>query len=155
YISTIANGGYRIIPKLIKNIHHQSNDDSMGPVYKTNETEVLNKMNISDKQIKRNEQGFRDAFQEPGGAGYRNWSSKYYNLPVKTGTAENELYINGKKIEPVDLDLVGYAPYDDPEIAFAVVIPHLSKNRPGITPINHAIGMGIMDTYFAMKNSNK
>jgi len=155
YISTIANGGYRIKPKLIKNIHHPSNDDSIGPVYKTNETEVLNKMNISDKQIKRIQQGFRGAFQEPGGTGYRHWSSKYYNPAGKTGTAENELYINGKKIETENLSLVGYAPYDDPEIAFAVVIPHLSKNRPGITPINHAIGMGIMDTYFAMKNSNK
>ena len=109
-------------------------------------------MNISDNELNRIQEGFRGAFQSQGGTGYGFWSGKKYNPAGKTGTAENDLYKDGKMIaEAANLTLVGYAPYDDPEIAFAVVVPKLSKNRPAIMPINHAIGTGIMDTYFDMK----
>ena len=57
--------------------------------------------------------------------------------------------------ETENLSLVGYAPYDDPEIAFAVVVPNLSKKRPRSNPINHAIGTGIMDAYFDMKKNKE
>ena len=152
YVSTIANDGYRVKPHIVKDIYHPSPDKSLGSIYKSNKTEVLNKMNITDEEIKRIQNGFRGAFQSPGGTGYKYWSGKSYNPAGKTGTAEYDIYKGGKMIsETENLSLVGYAPYDNPEIAFAVIVPKLSKNRAATIPINHAIGTGIMDAYFNMK----
>lgn len=152
YVSTIANDGYRVKPHIVKDIHYPSGDKELGSIYKSNETEVLNKMNIEDNEIKRIQEGFRGAFQSSGGTGYGYWSGKKYNPAGKTGTAEYKVFEDGKMVsETENLSLVGYAPYDDPEVAFAVVVPNLAKNRPAITPINHAIGTGIMDAYFEMK----
>ncbi len=152
YVSTIANDGYRVKPHIVKDIHHPSPDKKIGSLYKSNETEVLNKMNITENEINRIQKGFRGAFQSPGGTGSRYWAGKYYNPAGKTGTAENLIYKDGKLIaETENLSLIGYAPYDDPEIAFAVLVPNLAKQRSAAVPINHAIGTKLMDAYFDMK----
>src|SRR5690625_4260766 len=156
YVSTIANDGYRVKPHIVKDIHNPSVDKDLGSIYKSNETEVLNKMNIKDSELKRIQEGFRGAFQSEGGTGYSYWSGKNYNPAGKTGTAEYKIYEDGEMVaETENLSLVGYAPYDDPEIAFAVVVPNLSKKRPRSNPINHAIGTGIMDAYFDMKKNKE
>lgn len=152
YVSTIANDGYRVKPHIVKDIHHPSPDKELGSIYKSNETEVLNKINISDVELERIQKGFRGAFQASGGTGYGYWSGKSYNPAGKTGTAENKIYEDGKLIaETENLALVGYAPYDNPEIAFAVLVPNLAKKRNIAVPINHAIGTQLMDAYFDMK----
>src|SRR5690625_53626 len=156
YVSTIANDGYRVKPHIVKDIHNPSVDKDLGSIYKSNETEVLNKMKIKDSELKRIQEGFRGAFQSEGGTGYSYWSGKNYNPAGKTGTAEYKIYEDGEMVaETENLSLVGYAPYDDPEIAFAVVVPNLSKKRPRSNPINHAIGTGIMDAYFDMKKNKE
>ncbi|MDO6658770.1 penicillin-binding transpeptidase domain-containing protein, partial [Anaerobacillus sp. 1_MG-2023] len=70
------------------------------------------------------------------------FSDKSYNPSAKTGTAEfGENNYN--------LTLVGYAPSDDPEVAFAVVVPDIDNTNE----INHDISERIMDKYFEMKKS--
>ena len=160
YTSTIANGGKRVKPYMVKHILNPGEGDELGSIYKSNETEILNQVNLSETEIKRIQSGFKGAFQQGGGTGTRFWGGKSYNPAGKTGTAESAVYrkVDGdyKKVaETENLTLVGYAPYDDPEIAFAVVVPFLNKSRSASVPINHEIGMGIMDHYFEMKKNKK
>src|SRR5699024_5999630 len=70
YVSTIANDGYRVRTHLVKEIRSPSlNNDELGPVEEVLDTKVLNKLNIKDAYIKRTQDGFRKAFNEPGGTG--------------------------------------------------------------------------------------
>src|SRR5699024_12331818 len=78
-----------------------------------------------------------------------NFKNEDYKPAGKTGTEENEVYKDGKKIADTEnLTLVGYAPYDDPEVAFAVVVPDTTKQGEHI---NSHIGRGILDSYFDLK----
>lgn len=150
YVSTIANGGYRVRPHFVKEIREPTQDDEqLGPIYRSHDTEVLNKIEMDDSELQRVQEGFRRVFQGAQGTGVSHWRNKKYNPAGKTGTAENEKYVDGVKIDLENLALVGYAPYDNPEVAFAVIIPNLSKVKG--QNINHAIGTRILDTYFELK----
>lgn len=149
YVSTIANGGYRIEPHFLKEVRTPDpENDGVGPIYKTKDTKVLNRIEMD--YIERVQEGFRRAFQSPGGTAYSFFSNKDYNPAGKTGTAQNEIWENGVKIDTQNLTLVGYAPFDDPEVAFAIVVPHLG-NVTGQHPISNRIGERILDTYFELK----
>ena len=151
YIATIANDGYRVRPHLVKEIREPAlTNTEMGPIFRSVNTELLNRVDMDQYLIERVQEGFRKVFQESGGTGYNHWHHKEYNPAGKTGTAENDLFIDGRKYETENLTLIGYAPFDDPEIAFAVVVPNLGKVR-GQHPINHAIGTGILDAYFELQ----
>jgi len=155
YVSTIANDGYRVRPHFLKEVREPMPfEEELGPVHRSEATEVLNRIEMSDSQIGRVQEGFRRAFQETGGTGYNYWAGKDYKPAGKTGTAENEVYEDGNKIDTENLTLVGYAPYDDPEIAFAVIVPNLGKVG-GQHPINHTIGTGVMDAYFDLKKERE
>ena len=160
YVATIANDGYRVQPHLIKEIRSPApNNEELGPVIQVNETNVLNKLNIDKSYIDRTKEGFYKAFNESGGTGYSYWAGKDYNPAGKTGTAENEIYDERddgtvyKKANTNNLSLVGFAPYDDPEVAFAVIVPNLNSSRGD--SINHKIGTGLLDLYFDMKEDNE
>lgn len=160
YVSTIANDGYRVQPHLVKEIRAASSeDDELGSVDKALQTKVLNKIDVDPEYIKRVQSGFWKAYNEQGGTGYSYWAGTSYEAAGKTGTAENAIYDKREdgtsymKAETENLTLVGYAPYDDPEIAFAVIVPNLSKNSGN--GVNHAIGRGIMDAYFDIKKDQE
>lgn len=156
YVSTIANDGYRVKPHFLKAAYDPSpNKDELGPLYRSTNPEVLNRVDMSEEHIERVQEGFRRVFREPGGTGAGYWSNKKYNAVGKTGTAQNEIYKDGVKLADTNnLALVGYAPYDDPEIAFAVIAPNLGVVS-GQYPISHKIGTGVLDTYFDLKEKRE
>ncbi len=155
YVSTIANDGNRVQPHFVKEIRNPSNENELGSVDQVIHPKVLNKIDINPSYIERVQTGFWKAFNESGGTGYSNWAGTSYRAAGKTGTAENEVYLkrdDGTSYKAADvenLSLVGYAPYDDPEVAFAVIVPQLGKNTGN--QINHKIGRGLLDTYFELK----
>ena len=51
-------------------------------------------------------------------------------------------------MECYNLTLVGYAPYDNPEVAFSVVVPWLRNDKSGI---NSIIGKEVLDVYFDLQ----
>ncbi len=151
YVSTIASNGYRVRPHFVKEIR-SPDPEEMGPVYRSINTKVLNRIDMSDAEIKRVQQGFWGAYQNPNGTASKYFAGKSYKPAGKTGTAENEVYEDGKKLADTEnLTLVGYAPYDEPEVAFAVVVPDTGKVSGNQHPINNLIGEGILDTYFKLK----
>lgn len=160
YVSTIANDGIRVEPHLVKEIRNPSTEDELGSIYKVNHPKVLNKLDVDTEYISRIQQGFWKVFNESGGTGYSHWAGKDYRPAGKTGTAENEVYEqdsdgNYRQVaKSENLALVGYAPFEDPEIAFAIIVPNLG-NVGGQYPINHKIGTRLLDTYFADKKEKE
>lgn len=159
YVSTIANGGKRLQPTLVKEVRSPAKtDNELGPVYKVNHPKVLNELKADPEYIERVQTGFYQVFNEVGGTGYSSWNGTSYVAAGKTGTAENEVYgkrADGTSYKVADvenLSLVGYAPHDNPEVAFAIIVPNLSKNRGN--QINHKIGRELLDTYFDMQKKD-
>ncbi|RDW22123.1 penicillin-binding protein 2 [Oceanobacillus chungangensis] len=151
YISTIANGGYRVQPHFLKEIREPiGSKEEIGPIYQSYGTKVLNKIEMEN--IERIQEGFRRVFHSDRGTAVSFFNDKDYTSAGKTGTAETERYENGVKIDTENRTLVGYAPFENPEVAFAVVVPGL-----GIVTqqhqINNLIGERILDTYFEMKEN--
>ncbi len=155
YVSTIANDGYRLRPHFLKSIHNPiSHSEELGPIYQTNNTEVINRVDMSEDYIQRVQEGFRQVFQESGGTATRHFANKSYKVAGKTGTAEADVYDDGEKVHDAEnLALIGYAPYDEPEVAFALIVPKAGTGNRH--PINHEIGKGILDAYFELEKGKE
>jgi penicillin-binding protein A len=154
YVSTIANGGYRMKPQMVKEIREKSSSpENQGPIISTIEPEVLDQIDMKPEYIQRVQEGFRQAMQENGGTASAFFKNKVYQPAGKTGVAES--FYEGpesskQKETTYNLTLVGYAPHDKPEIAFSVVVPWVSDDTPRHM-INNRIGERILDAYFQVK----
>ncbi|MFJ7616114.1 peptidoglycan D,D-transpeptidase FtsI family protein [Bacillus cereus] len=159
YISTIANGGYRMKPQIVQEITEQTRKaEDIGKVIRSIEPVVLNRVDMPIEYIERVQEGFRRVFQEGDGTGVRTFQKAPYKPAGKTGTAQT-VYggddeigrdAQGNRIRCYNLTLAGYAPYDNPEVAFSVVIPWVRDDKGGI---NSMIGKDILDAYFDLKNN--
>ncbi|MED2016525.1 penicillin-binding protein 2 [Bacillus wiedmannii] len=158
YISTIANGGYRMKPQIVQEVREQtSKKDEIGKVVHSVEPIVLNKIEMKEEYINQVKEGFRKVFQEGDGTGVRAFQKASYKPAGKTGTAqtvyggESDIGRNekGERRECYNLTLAGYAPYDNPEVAFSVVVPWVINDKSGI---NSDIGKEVLDAYFELKN---
>ncbi|WJQ15012.1 penicillin-binding protein 2 [Geobacillus stearothermophilus] len=153
YVSTIANGGYRMKPQLVKEIREPSIDGKEpSRVIKRFEPVVLNRVDMKTEYIERVQEGFRRVMQEPGGTAYAYFAGAPYKPAGKTGTAE--AFYDGpiksrRNDSTYNLTLVGYAPYNDPEVSFAVVVPWATQGESD--GINNRIGRRILDAYFELK----
>nr|WP_227994970.1 penicillin-binding protein 2 [Oceanobacillus sp. CFH 90083] len=153
YVSTIANDGYRVQPHFLKQVHDPiASLDELGPLYYSKNTTVMNRVNMTDDEISRVQEGFRRAYQGSQGTGRGFFQNKSYNPAGKTGTAETAEFVDGEKFDLNNLTLVGYAPFDEPEVAFAVVVPNVGISEGN--QINLRIGERILDTYFEIKEEH-
>lgn len=115
YVSTIANGGYRIKPHLVKEIRKGASNPAERITLTKVEPYVLNKVDIDPKWIKVVQEGMAKVTQ-PNGTAYRNFKGFPFPVAAKTGTAQTGGNADNALI-------VGYAPVKNPQIAFAVVVP--------------------------------
>ncbi|KAB2338979.1 penicillin-binding protein 2 [Cytobacillus depressus] len=161
YVSTIANGGNRMEPHMVKEIREPLLDNhEFGPIVQEIQPKVLNHVDAEDEWFKRVQEGFRRVYQEPGGTAYAYFGSKEYKPAGKTGTAQ--AFYDGperKKFgkeppEVINLTLVGYAPAENPEIAMAVLVPWAYQGGKGHSA-NLTIGQRVMDTYFELKKQRQ
>ena len=149
YVSTIANDGYRVSPRIVKEIRQANgNKDTLGAVIERFGPNVLNRVTMDERYVEIIQDSFRRVATEGTGRGH--WANNKYNVAIKTGTAQNHFYENGVKRETNNLTLVGYAPYNEPEMAFAIVVPRtgIGTNQSGI---HHNIGNRIVNRYFERK----
>lgn len=157
YVATIANGGYRVQPRLVKEIREPVDDEEgLGPVVKEIPPKVLNRIELDGSAIRRVQEGFRQVLQNPEGTGYSRFRGANYNPAGKTGTAE--AFYDGPlrpnynaPPEVINLSFVAYAPFDDPEVAISVIVPWAYTGRSGYGS-NTIIGRRVLDTYFELKN---
>lgn len=149
YVSTIANGGYRMKPHIVKEIREPAEgSNELGPLAEEIQPKVLNRINASEDLVKHVQSGFWGVFHDSRGTGRIFNTAPYnkYRAAGKTGTADTGNAWN--------LGLVAYAPYENPEIAMAVVVPSAYTKSGTPNSMNMDIGKRVIQTYFELKNKS-
>ncbi|UNL83411.1 peptidoglycan D,D-transpeptidase FtsI family protein [Priestia koreensis] len=133
YVSTIANNGYRMQPHIVKEIRTPSdNPDEQGQLVYASQPTVLNRIVMSQKNIDVIKEGMRRVVVGTHGTSAKYYTGQYSRysglrniVAAKTGTAETFVYGTGKANPPEvrNSTYVGFAPYNNPQIAFAAVAP--------------------------------
>jgi penicillin-binding protein A len=161
YVSAIANGGYRMQPQVVREIHDPKSDgEELGRFYFSFQPTVLNSVDVKQEWLERVQLGFKKALTESGGTGTRFFGDAPYSPAGKTGTAEafydGPLRSNYGKIPPevLNLSLVAYAPSSQPKIAMAVLVPWAYQGRND-HKANLKIGRKVMDAYFEIQKSKE
>ena len=148
YILTIANGGTRYAPRLVKEIRGTDSDGSLGQVELVVQPKVMNELNVSDEAIARVHQGMWQVMHSPTAASTRIFGANYKNRAAgKTGTGESFYQGNVKSLtgaNATNSTFVAFAPFENPEISIAVVIPYLLIDNSPAT----VIAKEVLDAYF-------
>ncbi|MGG2028546.1 penicillin-binding protein 2 [Gottfriedia sp. S16(2024)] len=157
YVSTIANGGYRIQPHVAKELRQPSIGEDTGVIKQEIKPKVLNRIDMKQSYIDHVKQGLIKVYNETGGTAHKYFTGVDYKIAGKTGTAQSVYDGPDRKkyngpVKTYNETLMGYAPYDDPEIAFVVVVPWLQTDQ---APVNKYIGRDIMDEYFKLKKERQ
>lgn len=156
YVSTIANGGTRYSPRIVKEIRGTDYNGELGAVKTTIKPNVMNVIDIDPNAMKRIQEGMRQVSHTSEG------TARYYfeNYPIEVGskTGTTEAFYSGPiqhaSNEPVtNATYAGYAPFDDPEIAITVIVPYLEEESWGreSTKVAHQV----MNAYFMQKNESR
>ncbi|AJD91465.1 hypothetical protein JMA_21480 [Jeotgalibacillus malaysiensis] len=164
YVSTVINGGNRVAPTVVKEIREPSADnETLGPLVKAMKPRVLNKLDNTQAELDHVKAGFYRSFNGPQGTG-RDFIGNGYEAGGKTGTAEvvyfgpkyDELYRSRGLAAPetTNSTLVGFAPYDKPEVAFSVLAPWVYPNvanSPLREDVNENVGTKALEVYFDLR----
>lgn len=156
FVSTIANGGTRYSPRIVKEIRGTDANGELGDVKTAITPNVMNVVNIDPNAMNRIQEGMLQVSHTVDG------TARYYFLdyPIQVGskTGTTEAFYSGPiqyaANEPVtNATYAGYAPFDDPEIAISVVVPYLEEASWGreSTRIAHEV----MNAYFEHKAETK
>lgn len=119
YISTIANGGSRLKPLLLKEVISPSNETIF-----QSEPVVLNTVDTKPEYLDRVKEGFKMVLERGGtGSGSVDLSLKPAG---KTGTSQSIIDTDHDGVgdtETITTTFAGYMPYDNPVMSMVVVSP--------------------------------
>lgn len=150
YINTIANGGKRLKPYLLKSVYSSTEDSLSHKVFSTPVT-VLNNVDTEEQYFNRVKIGFQRVMESGTGAGYIDLS---YMPAGKTGTSESFIDTNDDGIvdtETITNTFIAYAPYDNPVVSFTVISPDIYYDEGGSTyqsNVNKRIVSRVSKKYF-------
>jgi cell division protein FtsI/penicillin-binding protein 2 len=155
YITTIANGGARLQPHFLKEVHSSSNTDEIGKLEFTVDKKVLNYIETSPEYMARVREGFIAVLNSPGGygVGYMNWNMKPAG---KTGTSQSFIDTDGNGVidtETITSSFLGYAPYDNPKMSILVTSPdssHPNSNIDYASLVTYRITQRVTEKYSEM-----
>lgn len=145
YVNTIANDGVRVKPRYVV----RAEDPITGLTVYENKVEVLSTLEDVDS-LRYVQQGFRACVTEGLCRGDLNHDR--YEVAAKTGTAENTFTTDDGEVildAPHSL-LVGYAPFENPEISIACATPN-SSNKVMLSNICQPIANEVFEYYFNNK----
>lgn len=154
YINTIANGGTRLKPYLLKEVYSPSVNDEeiLGELIYATEKEELGKVDIDKKYMDRVRLGFNQVVTQGLGYGYM---GKYNNSSGKTGTSQSFIDTDGNgkvDTETITTSFVGYSPSDKPEMSIVVVSPDISlPNADYQSSITKRISSKMVNKYFEIR----
>ncbi|CAM3572617.1 penicillin-binding protein 2 [Erysipelothrix urinaevulpis] len=139
YIATLANGGYRLKPRLVREAVSR---DNQSVVYE-NQVEILNTLE-NEEATQRVREGMRRCVIT-GNCGPI--MSASYTSGAKTGTAQDYLAeYNGVVRHNT---FVAFAPFDNPEIAVSCIAPYtyLESGGGALTNLCSVATKKVMDNY--------
>ena len=134
YISTIANGGERLKPHLLKEIHSSSSTDEIGALEQKVERKTLNSINTEPQYMNRVKEGFIAVTNSPGGYGV-GYMDSWMKPAGKTGTSQSFIDTDGNGVidtETITSTFIGYAPYDNPKMSIVVTSPNSSHPNTSV-----------------------
>lgn len=119
YIATIANGGNLMRPHVVQKIVSHDNK-----VVKNNQPELIKKVDIKYTTLETTRQAMSQVAQ-PGGTAYFLFSNfpAHIKVAAKTGTAQTGRS-GDEQMREFHGVFVAFAPFDNPEIAFAGVVEY-------------------------------
>ncbi|GAA0368424.1 penicillin-binding protein 2 [Alkalibacterium iburiense] len=153
YISTIANDGVRIAPRLVSEIRDTNPENGEVGSLKTEiPPKILNHIDVDETAMDRVQQGHYEVIHGNRGTARSVFAGAEYEAAGKTGTAQAWFWdddLRRNTAEVVNMTFVGYAPYDDPEIAVAVVVPYLpARSSERSNRENTRAAKRVFDAYF-------
>ncbi len=121
YVSTLVNGGERVTPTIIKNVKTSYGSEISKAEIQEHTKKILGNTNDDSENLEISQQyidvileGMKDVTSENGGTAYSVFKNFNFTIGGKTGSAQNDTR--------TDAWFVGFAPYNEPEIAIAVVV---------------------------------
>lgn len=151
YINTIANGGKRLKPYLLKEVYKASdNGDKFGSLTYKAETDVMGTLSVEDKYINRVREGFSSVVQNGLGYGYMGY---YTNSSGKTGTSQSFIDTDGDgkvDTETITSSFVGYSPCDNPKMSIVVVSPDISVPNSSQSSVTKRISAQVVNKFFEL-----
>lgn len=151
FISTIANGGKRLKPHVVKEIREPSESgERLGALSMEVKPQVLNVLENTQREINHVREGMRRVYQGSQGTARGAFDGFKYNGAGKTGTAETFAYdpVRKRMFETVTLTHVGFAPFDNPSIAYSTLIPWASTRDDYTTNSSTPLTRELVDAYF-------
>lgn len=133
YIATLVSGGELLQPHLLKAVKSYDNAE----VLAVGEAESLGSVAISDSTLEAVKEGML-GYTQPGGSVYNAFRNCVVSAGAKTGTSQ----LGGDQTD--NGVFVCFAPYDDPEIAVALVIEHATWGANVAST-----GVEILNAYFS------
>lgn len=132
YIATLVSGGELLQPHLLKAVKSYDNAE----VLAVGQAERLGSVDISPETLEAVKKGML-GYTQPGGSVYNAFRSCVVTAGAKTGTSQ----LGGDQTE--NGLFVCFAPYDEPEIAVAIVIEHATWGANAASA-----GVEILNAYF-------
>ncbi len=139
YFAAIANNGTRYKASMLKAVRSYDYSKS---IFERKAT-VAETVNVDQTIYDAVHTGLYNVANSVNGTAYQIFGSYPYKVAAKTGTAQLGETVTNNGV------FVCYAPYDDPEIAVAVVI-----EKGGAGSAIGYIARDVLDYYFSFKNSS-
>ena len=154
YMSTVANGGTRIAPRLVKEIHSTGKDGGIGELETVIPTKIMNSIQVERSLIDHIKEGLYRVTHGSNGTSAYTFRNYTPSVSGKTGTVEAFYggplpHFSQKAVE--NSTFASYAPSDNPEIVVAVVAPYFSNGMP----VDFAAGITkqVYDAYFHQESA--
>lgn len=150
YINTLANGGTKLKPYLLKEVYAPSTNesDAFGDLIYATETEIMQTVDVEKKYIERVQLGFNQVITNGLGYGYM---GNYQNSSGKTGTSQSFIDTDGDGIvdtETVTTSFVGYTPSINPKMTIVVVSPDISTKDGYQSNVTKRISSQMVNKYY-------
>lgn len=136
YAATLANDGTRLKTHVVSKVTDYERNTVLED-YST--PKVIDDCGISQKNLDIVQNAMLETTQSTDGTAYSMFGNYNVKVAAKTGTAEN----SGSD----HTTFICYAPYDNPEVAVAVVIEHGVKGKYSMQ-----VAKDLLDAYFNLKN---
>ena len=151
--AAIANGGTLYVPQVVQNV--KAPDGSLSETF---QPRIKREVGVSPQHLDMMRRALVDVVQEESGTAYRARNKDGVRVAGKTGTAQ-VVSRKGRSEESSSawyLDrshgwFAGFAPADDPQVAFAVLVEHGGSGGASAAPI----AMSVMQQYLSEPESQE
>ena len=153
YINTIANGGTRYKPYLLKEVYAPAanNEEVLGDLIYATEKEAMGTVDIDKRYMNRVRLGFNQVVTSGLGYGFMGY---YNDSSGKTGTSQSFIDTDGNGVvdtETISTAFIGYSPSTNPRMSIVVVSPDISMpDAPYQSQITKRISSSVVNKYFEL-----